>query len=625
MAPSNPSNLGSTYENFAVAVYTRAYEVREMADPDKLQTAFDKISRYLKVDKVYLETHRDTLMPDATTIEGAKGFFAERGIETAGGITYTINERNLFETYCYTRPEQRQKVREIAEYTARFFDEFILDDFFFTSCKCPACIEAKGNRSWTDYRLALMAEAARTLVLEPAHAVNPNVKVVIKYPNWYEHFHGLGFNLELQPQLFDGIYTGTETRDPVLSNQHLQPYHGYSIIRYFENLKPGGNGGGWVDPFGSQYVDRYAEQLWLTVFAKAREVTLFDWGQVQRALSPEQRAPWQGSANRVGIGVDFDTMVAPTEREDGSWNENATVALAAAHAFEKVDPVLGALGEPVGIPSYRPFHASGEDFLHSYLGMLGLPIELLPEFPNNAGTLLLTEAAKRDPLVASKIKQHLLAGNNVVVTSGLYRALQGQASEADDRIEDIVEVEVTEQKALVGNYLMGWRERAKGEANAQILVPHLRYLTNDSWELVSGLTATTGHPILLDAKYAGAHFYVLTIPDNFDDLYKLPREVLGRIRMVLAHNLPIRLDAPGQVMFFLYDNDTCVVESFLDEPVDVALVIRGDAPSVADLTSGETLTGQSLQDWLGQPTGEVRFETEVGPHAFRVFRFAQSD
>ena len=69
---------------------------------------------------------------------------------------------------------------------------------------------------------------------------------MIKYPNWYDHFQGLGFNLEAQPAMFDGIYTGTETRDPS-SSQHLQAYLGYNIFRYFENLKPGGNGGGWVD------------------------------------------------------------------------------------------------------------------------------------------------------------------------------------------------------------------------------------------------------------------------------------------------------------------------------------------------------------------------------------------
>ena len=248
------------------------------------------------MDKVYLETHRDTIVADEATIEGARRFFQERGIRTSGGITLTVNERNRFETYCYTKPAHRQKVQEIVEYTARLFDQVILDDFFFTNCKCASCIQAKGDSTWTEFRLALMAEAAQNLVLGPAKAVNPRVKVVVKYPNWYEHFQGLGFDLEGEPPLFDGLYTGTETRDPVYSNQHLQPYHGYSIMRYFENIKPGGNGGGWVDTGGMRTLDRYAEQLWLTLLAKAPEITLFDFRQLQRPIETSHRAEWQDAA-----------------------------------------------------------------------------------------------------------------------------------------------------------------------------------------------------------------------------------------------------------------------------------------------------------------------------------------
>jgi hypothetical protein len=224
----------------------------------------------------------------------------------AGGITLTISEPNRFETFCYSNPEHRAWVRKVVEHTAAHFDELILDDFFFTSCKSDVEIRARGRRSWTEYRLELMREAAQALVIGPAKKVNPKIKVVIKYPNWYEHFQGLGFNLEAQPTMFDGIYTGTETRDAVRSAQHLQPYLGYLIFRYFDSLRPGHNGGGWVDTAGVQSVDRYAEQLWLTLFAKAPEITLFDFSQLQNAVAPRLRGPWQDGAS----SFDFDAMMA---------------------------------------------------------------------------------------------------------------------------------------------------------------------------------------------------------------------------------------------------------------------------------------------------------------------------
>ncbi|MBN1250068.1 MAG: hypothetical protein JXC32_20555 [Anaerolineae bacterium] len=615
------------YRNFDVAIYTRAYEVREMADLELLAARFDVMQRHLKVSKVYLETHRDTVMPDRATIEGAKRFFADRGVDTSGGITYTLNERNRFQTYCYTRPESRAKVQEIAEFTASLFDDFILDDFFFTNCKCPACIEAKGDRSWTDYRLQLMAEAAQELVVGPAKAVNPDVRVTIKYPNWYEHFPALGFNLELQPPIFDGLYTGTETRDAVVSMQHLQPYESYELVRYFESLKPGANLGGWVDPGGATTIDRYAEQLWLTVFAKAPECTLFDYRSLIRGLMPEQRAPWQGDRPAAprswGVGVDFDAMIDGRgyRKADGTLVEDATYSLAAGHAFELVDDIVGELGQPVGVASYRPYHAtSDEDFLHNYLGMLGIPIALQATFPAEANTVLLTQAAAADPDIVGKIRQHLLDGKRVVVTSGLYKALQG--GDPGNTIEDIVEMKVTDAKAIVSEYLMGWRTRVPG--NGSILIPHIRYMTNDSWEEISGLTETTGHPLLHSAAYASGVLYVLTVPDNLDDLYKLPEPVLARIRQTVVADLPVRVDAPPQVAMFAYDNNTLIVESFLPEVVDISLVAAEGVTVVRDLLTGEEPAGEPVLDWFQRPTGVTRMATQVGPHMFRVFRFEKA-
>lgn len=180
----NMTMQAKAYESFKVSIYVRAYEVDKMKDIHWLDSTWTVISQQLEVDKIYLETHRDLLVVEDATLEQAKKFFHDRGIETAGGITYTINEANSFETFCYSNPEHRKMVQKIAEHTAKHFDEFILDDFFFTSCKSDIEIKAKGMQSWTDYRLKLMTEAGRDLVLKPAKKVNPQIKVIIKYPNY---------------------------------------------------------------------------------------------------------------------------------------------------------------------------------------------------------------------------------------------------------------------------------------------------------------------------------------------------------------------------------------------------------------------------------------------------------
>lgn len=604
-----PAQQPSNYKNFEVSVYARAYEVRDMSDQKKLEETWNLISQQVKIDKIYIETHRDQIVVPENTLESAIRFFKSKGLKVAGGITFTINESNNFETFCFSNPEHRRKAREIAEYTAKHFDEFILDDFFFTSCKCDLCIKAKGDLSWTDYRLKLMTEAAKELIIDPAKAVNPRVKIVIKYPNWYEHFQGLGFNLETEPRMFDGIYTGTETRDAVFSDQHLQPYESYLIIRYFNSIAPGRNGGGWVDPFGSFYLDRYAQQFWLTLFARAPEITMFDYRSLQTPIAKESRASWQGT----GTSFDFDAMMQPVKLKDGKTVQPSTIARAAGITFEQVDRFLGMLGNPVGIKSYRPYHATGEDFLQNYLGMIGIPMELTNEFPVDGNMILLTESAKFDPMIVQKIRSRLQSGKNVMITSGLLKTLQ------DKGISDIAELRCTDRKSLVSDFKAGWGPLSK--SSQEILIPQITYLTNDSWEEISAIKGATGWPIVHRAQYSKANLYVLTIPDNFSDLYQYPPAVLNRIRAIVSTDLDVRIEAPSRVSLICYDNGTFIVQSFLNEPVTVKVLVKDPIARITDLLSNEAIDAIAIKpDFPARVAGSYRScEILVKPQSYRVF------
>jgi hypothetical protein len=117
----------------------------------------------------------------------------------------------------------------------------------------------------------------------------------------------------------------------------------------------------------------------------------------------------------------------------------------------------------------------------------------------------------------------------------------------------------------------GWGCPVQGQT--EMVIPQIQYLTNDSWEEVSALDETNGWPILHSAAYGGGTLCVLTVPDSFTDLYNLPAAVMDRIRQTLCRDMPVRLQGPGKVSLFVYDNGTFIMESFLDEPVDVQVVV----------------------------------------------------
>jgi hypothetical protein len=610
------------YRNFNAAIYVPVNAIRQLRDPRVREQQYQRIAQQLRFDKVYLETYRGGEFADDAALEEIKNFFTAKGIAVAAGVALDARgHAGQFSTLDYENPHDRAVCRRAIELAARHFDEVILDDFFFYTSKSDADIAAKAGRSWTQYRLEKMREVADNLVLKPARAANPQVRMIIKYPNWYEHFQGLGYDLDVEAKKFDFIYTGTETRDPEITDQLLQQYHSYLVFRYFDNVRPhGGNRGGWVDTYDTRYVDRYAEQLWDTLFAKAPEITLFNWADLAspQALAPGERQAW--SAQQTSF--DWNAMLHSSA--DGSAQTAAPGwARAAGWSLEQADRFLGQLGKPIGIASYKPYQSSGEDFLQAYLGNIGIPIELTPEFPTQAQLVLLTESARQDPNIIAKIRHQLAAGRNVAITSGLLHALQ------DRGLRDIVELEYTGRRIAVRDFVEGYGAGAgtsgnePGNTGHDMLFPEIRFYTNDSWPLIRGVTHARGVPILLMNRYSRGVLYVLNIPDNPGDLYQLPQPVTNAIRSYLLADFPLRLDAPAQVSLFAYDNGSFIVQSFRPESASADIVVAGAHAQIRDLLSGEAVsgepdTGAAARAAPGDPV-RTRFHIQVPPHSYRVF------
>ena len=552
----------SAYKHFRAAIYITVGDTKRLADPATFERDFGRVSSQLAFDKVYIEAYRDRQMATDAELEAVKRQFQAKGIQTSGGVTLAAGgSGGQFGTFDYENPADRAECERAVRMIARHFDEVILDDFFFYTSKSDADIAAKGQRSWTDYRLAKMNEAARDLVLGPAKQENPRVRMIIKYPNWYEHFHGLGYDLADEAHAFDAIYTGTETRDPVITDQLLQQYESYGIVRYLSNVRPGANLGGWVDTYSIRSIDRYAEQLWDGLLAKAPEQMLFEWGAMasEKPATPGTR-PWAKQA------TSFRWPVAG----GNGW------ASAANEALHTVDAVLGDLGNPVGVASYRPPHATGEDFLHNYIGNLGVPIELYPAYPAQAHTILLTEAAASDPDIIAKIQASLNGGANVVVTSGFLEATQ------DRGFQQLAEWTTTGHTIAIDQYFVGFgagngTELKEPGKTKPVLFPEVRFYTNDSWGIIRGVAAAKGFPIVLMNHYSKGTLYLWTMPENFGDLYNLPQPMITRLKQFLFADAPVQIDAPDHVALFTYDNGAFVVESFRDDAARVGIERKGQS------------------------------------------------
>lgn len=565
-----------SYKNFSTAIFYNAFDLLKLKEDDAFESSFEFFSKHINIGKVYLETYRSGVFLSEENMLFCKEFFKEKGINVSGAITTTPKTNNTwdFSSFCYSNPEQRKQLKEVVAYTASMFDEIILDDFYFTNCKCDACIEAKDSKSWADFRTQLLAEVSSE-IMSAAKAVKPNINMIIKYPNWYDHHQFNGYTPEAQVKLFDSFYTGTETRDSQYTQQVLQRYIGYFIMRYFENINPGKNLGGWFDSFNCT-LDTYVEQLYMTIFSKAKEITLFCAGLL-------------------------------------AYDHKICVPLA-GFVFEQLDKLMGYIGEPVGISCYKPFNSDGEDFIHGYLGMLGLPLEPHSEYPAESKFILLTESAKKDSDIIEKIKKSLCDGNSVMLTTGLLRALNEQLS-------DIAVINYTDKKSKVNEFAVQMETCAFKDyyySEKEILIPHIDFKTNDSWQMAVGIDSSNNHAVLLQNKYSKGKLFVLTIPDNFGDLYSYPEAVLNIIREISSVNMPVHLEAPSNIGLFVYDNNTFIVESFRKTNVEFTMVVHKENQHLSQIESCSCYNAPKL-DGISL-NGNTHFKISLQPGEYKAFR-----
>lgn len=572
------------YKNFDAAIYCTVFHLAHIQDMQVFEKEFEFIEKHIRCSKVYLETYRSDLLIEKDQILKIKEFFNRKGIKTSGGITTTpkYSRDNAFESFCYNNESHKQRLEEVVRYTAAIFDEVILDDFYFTNCKCEKCIKDKGDGDWASYRTELLKKISEELVMKPAKEVNPKINMIIKFPNWYEDYQSTGYNLEAQPKQFDMIYTGTETREPENTQQHLQRYLSYFLMRYLENVKPEKNGGGWFDGYDCMYnLGSYAEQAYLTLFAKAKEAMLFCL--------------------------------------ENLLNQHSAFVPVAGYAFDKMDGILGSLGNPMGISCYKPYHSFGENYLHNYLGMLGIPLEPSPEFKSSSNTIFLTSSAAKDPGIVPKIKEHLIQGKKVIITSGFL-------DNADKKeMEDIVSLTYTAKKAKVNKF--GYKTRDCSFENyyysqKDIMIPQIEYNTNDLWPIIVGISDNNNFPILLEIRYGKGLLYVLTIPEDMGDLYQLPREILNGIRSTFAKDMFVTIDAESKVGLFVYDNNTFVIESFLPYFTTVNIIINKSERKLKEIYA-KSWKEEEIQEREIQGNvidGKTVCKVNVMPGTFQVFK-----
>lgn len=240
-------------------------------------------------------------------------------------------------------------------------------------------------------------------------------------------------------------------------------------------------------------------------------------------------------------------------------------------------------------------------------------MDMHTSFATDQKILLLTQQAAADPGIAQKIQKQLREGKDVIITTGLLKAIP-------EKIAEICELRCSDLKAIVNDF------GKHGKSGREIIIPQVLYQTNDSWEIVSAgrplSGGVSGYPILHKALYGKGYLYVLTIPDDFGNLYDYPTGALNEIRKTMSQDLDFYLEGTSKVSLFLYDNKTLIVENFNDEPVEMNLVANCDAKTLTNLEDGTTVQAVAKEETQKKKKVTVqRFTVKLKPHSYMAFSY----
>jgi len=514
--------------------------------------AFQKTMEYfapVKPERVYLEgsTSRDV---DVAMLKTVRDRFIALGIKVSGAM---VSNSLRGGPSSYNNDDDMQVLKKRTQDLARVFDNIILDDWLFTISVDEKSLQDRGNLSWADYRTNLILKQSKKYIIDAAKEINPNAKIIIKYPDWYECHRQNGYDVYKETLQFDNMAVGIETRDPETQDQHIPIYSGYIFQKWFSSVDPAKWVGSWLDNYemkGSS--NNYAAQVWQAIMAQTPEIILWCAGQLY---------PTNPSSD---VYPHFKDLLPEFDKTAGLLN-----------------------GEARGVPIYLPYGSTGEYNIFGYLGMAGIPLTPVAKFPAESKNAIFTLHSLPDPKLADEMIERLRNGNDVFLTWGLLQKLMnteiGKAFSFVDYGGTVTSSDFRMKEA--------WFYEHAFKSDRPFTFQRIQTTT---WPYVRNLALVKedfDYSILLKAQYLKGNIYVLNMPDNSNDLLKLPVEALNTIRRAFAGDLGVEYDGPGGVGFYLFGQKQFVLYNMTDKTAPVSLRFTG---KLADDGWNELVHGKPL-------------------------------
>ena len=586
--PEKPARAAEATPALRLSTYFMADEFERYL---KTEDAIDEAIRVCKgygIPRIYLETFRDGFQPDRAVIAHVRDRFRAAGLEVAGVICtvkYGVPGNVLTGYACLTHEQTQKDLEKMFRFAAGLFDTILIDEYIWSHCTCDRCQAAKGNRTWTEFRCVQLRQVCRDFVIAPARAVNPNVRLIYKFPAMYEELAHQGQDIDFMLQDFDGIWVGTEIGPFGESPQNMLrsqgPYRAFFYMRWMLEMGGEKTGGAWIMPL--QDSGHLRDTAYQSVLAGPPELILHPYG----GISPNYHwFPPGGKGQYPSLLAD-----AP--------------ALFKLAAIVKDNP-------PRGLATARPARAEPWDFgkaydanVFDYIGQLGIPLLPMRDLPDHAEGYFLSLHTRSLPDYEKKIRSLANSRAPILVTDGL-------ASLLDTAFLQRPNVQVIEA-SVPAPTLYDYRAYTDPYDMAIRLRPIPR---EKAW---AALADDTGWDVsmryMADSQMAAKVFSItLDAPEQFRKRW--PGQIcLESLREQLLRPFGLSLRGPLRVSLHPLGREYVALHNFNDHPVTMGL--RSEVGS--SLEPVVTLPGTARTNVRRTKDG---FTVEIEAHSLTCLRLA---
>ncbi len=535
-------------DDFRLSVYITAHTVEQLLSTEPGRREAVSLMRANGITKAYLEVYRGGLVVSTDLLTLVKDHLNQNGFEVVGGIAtvpgrdFGVKQEGELGWFNWQNTKTQEDLKKVMLESAPIFDTFIVDDFLCTSDTSLESKSAKGERDWSVYRRELLTGLAKSVLIDPARSVNPDINMIIKYPQWYDRFHMFGYDVETGPMLFDHVWVGTETRGQYTQRfGFVQPYEGFVNYRWIASLAGHKIGAAWFDHGDCDELD-FIEQAYQSVLAGATELVIFSYA-----------AFIDGHRGHHNLRMNLEKLAALAK----------TV---------KSAPVKGIL-------AYKPpqSDAGGDLYIMDFIGMLG--ISLVPEstYPEDAHTIFLPTQAAADSDIVSKVESSLQQGTRMILTSGfLANVKDGNELISRAGISKPIINPMAAQQVVIDGEIEPMTRPLDMEAeidvhDASIILEalvdnkHIPFLTKSPDGQIYVLNSHTFSEA--DFKAVGE---VLLCPRQLG-LLDMPESWANILRDAFNEKQNLELEAPTRVTLQTLENGDIVLHNYNKEVVEVKL------------------------------------------------------